>query len=55
MSYKRITNEKFLNNSSVKIAQTLGVIFAFLPIAIVAIFYTFIFLQDCIYKILGID
>ena len=55
ISWKRITNEKFLNNKYTKIFQTLGIIFAFLPITIVVIFYTYSFLQDCIYKILGID
>ena len=55
ISWKRITNEKFLNNKYIKICQTLGIIFAFLPITIVVIFYAYSFLQDCIYKILGID
>ena len=55
VSWKRITNEKFLNNKYTKIFQTLGIIFAFLPMIIVVIFYTYSFLQDCIYKILGID
>ena len=55
ISWKRITNEKFLNNKYTKIFQTLGIIFAFLPIIILAIFYTYSFLQDGIYKILGID
>jgi len=51
----KITNEKFLNNKYIKICQTLGIISAFLPITILAIFYTYSFLQDGIYKILGID
>ena len=55
ISWKRITNDKFLNNKYIKICQTLGIIFAFLPITILAIFYTYSFLQDGIYKILGID
>jgi len=55
ISWKRITNEKFLNNKYIKICQTLGIIFAFLPITILAIFYIYSFLQDGIYKILGID
>ena len=55
ISWKRITNEKFLNNKYTKIFQTLGIIFAFLPITVLAIFYTYSFLQDGIYKILGID
>lgn len=55
VSWKRITNEKFLNNRYIKICQTLGIIFAFLPIILVVIFYTYSFLQDGIYKILGID
>ena len=55
VSWKRITNEKFLNNKYIKIFQTLGIIFAFLPITIFVIFYIYIFLQDCIYKMLGID
>ena len=49
VSWKRITNEKFLNNKYIKICQTLGIIFAFLPITIVVIFYTYSFLQDYIY------
>lgn len=55
ISWKRITNEKFLNNKYIKICQTLGIISAFLPITILAIFYIYSFLQDSIYKILGID
>ena len=55
ISWKRITNEKFLHNKYTKIFQTLGIIFAFLPITILVIFYIYSFLQDCIYKILGIN
>lgn len=55
VSWKRITNDKFLNNKYIKISQTLGIIFAFLPITIVVIFYTYSFLQDCMYMLLGID
>lgn len=39
ISWKRITSEKFLNNKHVKIFQTLGIAFSFLPIMIIAIFY----------------
>ena len=55
VSWKRITNEKFLNNKYTKIFQSLGIIFAFLPITILVIFYIYSILQNCIYKILGID
>ena len=48
ISWKRITNENFLNNKYVKICQTLGIVFAFLPITIVIIFYAYSFLQDFI-------
>ena len=55
ISLKRITNKKFLNNKYIKMFQTLGIIFAFLPITIVVIFLVYNFLQDCIYKLLGIN
>ena len=38
VSWKRITNDKFLNNKYIKIVQTLGIIFAFLPIILVVLF-----------------
>lgn len=44
VSLKRITCEKFLNNKYVKIFQTLGIAFAFLPIIIAVLFLVFIFL-----------
>ncbi len=34
VSLKKITNEEFLNNNYVKIFQTLGIVFAFLPLII---------------------
>ena len=55
ISWKRITNEKFLNNKYIKICQTLGIIFAFLPIIMIALFFIFGFFQDIIYDIRGIE
>ncbi len=55
VSWKRITNEKFLNNKYIKICQTLGIIFAFLPIIMIALFFIFGFFQDIIYDIRGIE
>lgn len=55
VSWKRITNEKFLNNKYIKIFQTLGITFAFLPIIIVVLLFVIGFLQDIIYNIHGID
>ena len=54
-SWKRITNEKFLNNKYIKIFQTLGIIFAFLPIILVVLFFIVDFIQDIIYDIRGIE
>ena len=51
----KITNEKFLNNKYIKMCQTLGIIFAFLPIIIIALFFIFGFFQDMIYDIRGIE
>ena len=34
VNFKKITNTKFLNNKYIKIIQTLGIIFAFLPFLI---------------------
>ena len=39
VSWKRITNEKFLNNKYIKIFQTLGIIFAFLPMTVIVFFF----------------
>ena len=55
VSWKRITNEKFLNNKYIKICQTLGIIFAFLPITVIVFFFIINFFQDIIYDIRGID
>ena len=55
VSWKRITNEKFLNNKYIKIFQTLGIIFVFLPIIMVVLLFLVDFLQDIIYDIRGID
>ena len=55
LSWKRITNEKFLNNKYIKISQTLGIIFAFLPIIMIVFFLLVSFLQDIIYNIRGIN
>ena len=55
ISWKRITNEKFLNNKYIKIFQTLGIIFAFLPIIMVVLLIIVGFLQDIMYDIHGID
>ena len=55
VSRKRITNEKFLNNKYIKIFQTTGIFFAFLPILLVVLFFIFSFLQDIIYDIRGIE
>ena len=55
ISWKRITNEKFLNNKYIKITQTLGIIFAFLPIIMIVLFFIFDFLQNTFSKIFGIN
>ena len=55
ISLKRITNEKFLNNKYIKICQTLGIIFAFLPIMMVVFFLIVGFIQNIIYDIRSID
>lgn len=55
VSWKRITNEKCLNNKYIKVLQTLGIIFAFLPIIMVVLFLIFGFLQDIIYDFHGIN
>lgn len=55
ISWKRITNEKFLNNKYIKIFQTLGIIFSFLPIILVVLFLIVGFIQDIIYNIRGIE
>ncbi len=55
ISWKRITNEKFLNNKYTKIFQTLGIIFAFLPIMMVVFFLIVGFIQNIIYDIRSID
>ncbi len=54
ISWKRITNEKFLNNKYIKICQTLGIIFAFLPIMMVVFFFIVGFIQNIIYDIRSI-
>ncbi len=41
VSEKQITNAKFLNNKYIKICQIIGIIFAFLPIIIVALLFLF--------------
>lgn len=51
----KITNEKFLNNKYIKICQTLGIIFAFLPIIIILLALIISFFQDMIYNIHGIE
>lgn len=51
ISSNRITSEKILNNKYIKIAQTVGIVFAFLPILILILCFIFIFLQDISYKI----
>jgi hypothetical protein len=55
ISWKRITNEKFLNNKYIKIFQILGIIFAFLPIMMVVFFLIVGFIQNIIYDIRSID
>ena len=55
VSWKRITNEKFLNNKYIKIFQILGIIFAFLPIMMVVLFLIVGFIQNMIYDIHSID
>ena len=55
ISWKRITNEKFLNNKYIKIFQILGIIFAFLPIMMVVFFLIVGFIQYIIYDIRSID
>ena len=55
ISWKRITNEKFLNNKYIKIFQTLGIFFSFLPIILVVLFLIVGFIQDIIYNIRGIE
>ncbi len=55
ISWKRITNEKFLNNKYIKIFQILGIIFAFLPIMMVVFFLIVGFIQNIIYDIHSID
>ena len=50
-SWKRITNEKFLNNKYTQMAQILGIVFAFLPILILILCFILLFLQDISYKI----
>ena len=49
ISLKRITCEKFLNNKYVKIFQTLGIAFAFLPIIIMALLFISNFLVSVSY------
>lgn len=55
ISWKRITNEKFLNNKYIKIAQTLGISFAFLPILILILFFAFSLLKSVVYNIQGVE
>ena len=55
ISWKRITNEKFLNNKYIKIFQILGIIFAFLPIMMAVFFLIVGFIQNIIYDIRSID
>ncbi len=55
VSWKRITNEKFLDNKYIKIIQYSGIIFAFLPIIMIVLLFVFDFFKDIIYNIQGID
>ncbi len=55
ISWKRITNEKFLNNKYIKIFRILGIIFAFLPIMMAVFFLIVGFIQNIIYDIRSID
>lgn len=55
VSWKRITNENFLDNKYIKIIQYSGIIFAFLPIIMIVLLFVFDFFKDIIYNIQGID
>lgn len=54
ISWKRITNEKFLSNKYIKVIQYLGIIFAFLPVIMFVLLYVYSFFKDVIYAIRGI-
>lgn len=55
VSWKRITNEKILNNKYFKLIQNLGIVFAFLPILILILFFTFSFIKSIVYNIQSIE
>lgn len=55
VSWKRITNEKILNNKYFKLIQNLGIVFAFLPILILILFFTFSFIKSIVYNFQSIE
>ncbi len=55
VSLNKISSEKFLNNKYVKLIQNLGIVFAFLPILILILFFTFSLIKSVVYNFQGIE